>query len=297
MLGAVCLVVLLGYAYGCGQPAVPPQLGTRVVGGEDAVAHSWPWQISLQYESSGSWHHTCGGTLIAPQWVLTAAHCISSSLTYRVVLGKQVLSEDDEPGSVAVGVEKTIVHEKWNSFLIINDIALIKLEEEVQESDTIRAACLPDADKILPNDYPCYVTGWGRIRSKQGVPRGSLGRGCRHRVCEVRGLHVITAYGPLADVLQQALLPVVDYETCSQRNWWGSNVRTTMVCAGGDGIVSGCSGDSGGPLNCQREDGIWEVEGIVSFGSGLSCNLIRKPTVFTRVSAYIDWVNEKISSN
>ncbi|NXD05357.1 CTRC protein, partial [Certhia familiaris] len=115
MLGAVCLVVLLGYACGCGQPAVPPQLGSRVVGGEDAVAHSWPWQISLQYSRSGSWYHTCGGTLIAPQWVLTAAHCISSSMTYRVVLGKQDLTEDDEPGSVAVGVEKTIVHEKWNS--------------------------------------------------------------------------------------------------------------------------------------------------------------------------------------
>ncbi|NXO63429.1 CTRC protein, partial [Phainopepla nitens] len=102
-------VPLCHTAYGCGQPAVPPQLGSRVVGGEDAVAHSWPWQISLQYNRSASWHHTCGGTLIAPQWVLTAAHCISSSLTYRVVLGKQDLSEDDEAGSVAVGVEKTIV--------------------------------------------------------------------------------------------------------------------------------------------------------------------------------------------
>ncbi|NXH48997.1 CTRC protein, partial [Dicaeum eximium] len=102
-------------AYGCGQPAVAPQLGSRVVGGEDAVAHSWPWQISLQYSRSGSWYHTCGGTLIAPQWVLTAAHCISSSLTYRVVLGKQNLTADDEPGSVAVGVEEIIVHEKWNS--------------------------------------------------------------------------------------------------------------------------------------------------------------------------------------
>ncbi|XP_030819896.1 chymotrypsin-C-like [Camarhynchus parvulus] len=239
MLGAVCLVVLLGYAYGCGQPAVPPQLSSRVVGGEDAVAHSWPWQISLQYSHSGSWYHTCGGTLIAPQWVLTAAHCISSYMTYRVVLGKQDLSEADEPGSVAVGVEKTIVHKKWNSVLVINDIALIKLAEEVQETDTVRAACLPAAGNILSNDYPCCVTGWGHVRTS----------------------------GPLADALQQALLPVVDYESCSKWDWWGSLVCDTVVCAGGDSVVSGCNGDSGGPLNCQRDDGIWEVEGIISFGS------------------------------
>ncbi|XP_039587409.1 chymotrypsin-C-like, partial [Passer montanus] len=93
-----------------------------------------------------------------------------------------------------------------------NDIALVKLAEEVQETDTIRASCLPAADKVLPNDYPCYVTGWGRIRTN----------------------------GPLADILQQALLPVVDYETCSSWDWWGSNVRSTMVCAGGDGVVAGC---------------------------------------------------------
>lgn len=51
-------------------------------------------------------------------------------------------------------------------------------------------------------------------------------------------------------------------------------------------------GDSGGPLNCQSENGSWEVRGIVSFGSGLSCNTLKKPAVYTRVSAYIDWINE-----
>lgn len=51
-------------------------------------------------------------------------------------------------------------------------------------------------------------------------------------------------------------------------------------------------GDSGGPLNCQAESGAWEVRGIVSFGSGLGCNTHKKPAVYTRVSAYIDWINQ-----
>uniref|UniRef100_A0A8C9EJM7 Chymotrypsin C n=1 Tax=Pavo cristatus TaxID=9049 RepID=A0A8C9EJM7_PAVCR len=254
-------------AYGCGQPAVPPLLGARVVGGEDARAHSWPWQISLQYSRNGAWSHTCGGTLISPSWVLTAAHCISSTLTYRVVLGEHNLAVEDD-GAVVAEVEKIIVHEKWNSFLVINDIALIKLSEPVQESDTIQAACLPPSGLELENGYPCEITGWGRLWTN----------------------------GPLAEVLQQALLPVVDYATCSQSDWWGGLVRTSMVCAGGDGVVSGCNGDSGGPLSCQR-DGLWEVHGIVSFGSSWGCNTVKKPTVFTRVSAYIDWINEVRGNN
>ncbi|XP_061115119.1 chymotrypsin-like elastase family member 2A [Conger conger] len=261
MMKFVVLAVLIAGAYGCGLPTFPPVV-TRVVGGVDARPYSWPWQISLQYTSNGNWYHTCGGTLISNDWVLTAAHCISSSRTYRVVLGKHNLKET-EVDSVAIPASKMIVHEKWNPFFIRNDIALIKLEAPVTVSDAIMPACLPEAGYILPHNEPCYVTGWGRIYTG----------------------------GPIADVLQQALLPVVDFPTCTKPDWWGSQVKDTMVCAGGDGVVSGCNGDSGGPLNCQNADGAWEVHGIVSFGSGLKCNLAKKPTVFTQVSSYIDWIN------
>jgi len=56
----------------CGQPAIPPSVNVRVVGGVEAMPHSWPWQVSLQ-SSRG---HFCGGSIINEQWVLSAAHCV-----------------------------------------------------------------------------------------------------------------------------------------------------------------------------------------------------------------------------
>ncbi|XP_026576693.1 chymotrypsin-C-like [Pseudonaja textilis] len=266
MFQLLCALLLVAHTWGCGHPTYVPNI-SRVVGGEDVRPHSWPWQVSLQYDKKGVWAHTCGGTLIDPNWVLTAAHCISSKRTYRVLLGKQNLRVA-EAGEVAVAVEKAIVHEKWNSLFIINDIALLKLAQPVEFSDTIQPSCLPAPDLLLPQGFPCYVTGWGRLWTN----------------------------GPIADTLQQGLLPVVDHATCTQKDWWGAMVKPSMVCAGGDGVISGCNGDSGGPLNCLI-GGSWQVHGIVSFGSALGCNTAKKPTVFTRVSSYIAWITQKMTQN
>ncbi|KAM6236416.1 LOW QUALITY PROTEIN: chymotrypsin-like elastase family member 2A [Spheniscus humboldti] len=255
-------------AFGCRVPAHAPTV-SRVVGGEDARLYSWPWQVSLhQYSSNGKWYHTCGGTLIATNWVMTAAHCISSSRKYRVLLGKYNLAAVEE-GSIALPPEQIIVNENWDPQNVANryDIALIKLTEHVTLSDHIKLACLLPAQSILSPSTACYVTG-GRLTN-----------------------------GALPEDLQQGLLPVVDYATCSKPSWWGSTVKPTTVCAGGDGVTSSCNGDSGGPLNCQGADGRWEVHGIISFGSAFGCNYYHKPSVFTWVSAYNSWNQQVMATN
>lgn len=261
------LAFVVASVYGCGRPTFPPVLN-RVVAGEDVRPHSWPWQVSLQSDSSGRWSHVCGGTLISSEWVLSAAHCINDRYNYRVELGKHSLKVTEE-GSIASEAATIVSHEDYNVLLSRNDIALIKLSSPVTFSDTIMPACLPDQDVILPHGAQCYVTGWGRLSTS----------------------------GALADILQQALLPVVGHDICSQPEWWSVLATEKMVCAGGDGITAGCNGDSGGPLNCQNPDGSWDVHGVVSFGSGQGCNVLQKPTVFTKVSSYIDWINWVMTNN
>ncbi|XP_053136718.1 chymotrypsin-like elastase family member 3B isoform X2 [Hemicordylus capensis] len=244
----------------------------RVVNGEDAQPYSWPWQISLQIELGGAWYHNCGGTLITPDWVMTAGHCIMPYYNTRVVLGEYNLSVEEGPEQyIPVNPEDMYEHPDWDSSCLNcgNDIALIKLSRSAVLSDKVKLGCVPCEGLVLPNDYPCYLTGWGSLHTS----------------------------GPDPDILQQALLPVVDHEHCTQPDWWGDYVNEKMVCAGGD-IRAGCFGDSGGPLICQYpEDGKWYVHGVTSFVSGLGCDTLKKPTVFTRVSAFVSWLKEIINNH
>ncbi|CDQ71272.1 unnamed protein product [Oncorhynchus mykiss] len=239
MIPIVLASVLIASAFGCGTPPIEP-LTTRVVNGVDAKPHSWPWQISLQYERDGEWRHTCGGSLIATNWVMTAAHCINLNLSYRVFVGKHNLVETEE-GSQAIIPEKLVVHEKWNPIFVAfgNDIALIKLSEHVTLTDHVQLGCIPAAGTVLDNQYPCYITGWGRVYI-----------------------------------------------------WWWLHYGIAVLDIGED-----WGGDSGGPLNCKNPEGVWEVHGIASFVSGLGCNYAKKPTVFTRVSNFNDWIDQAMMSN
>uniref|UniRef100_A0A4W3HNZ1 Peptidase S1 domain-containing protein n=1 Tax=Callorhinchus milii TaxID=7868 RepID=A0A4W3HNZ1_CALMI len=226
-----------------------------------------PISLQVTYDSNptGFWH-TCGGTIIHYLYVMTAAHCSMSKIIIIIIIigfntaPYHVFETSQSASRDTLQSDFVFVGESWRPTAQY-DIALLKLKDPVYDNSYVEIAILPVEGQILPSQSECYITGWGLTS-----PNGSG-----------------------ATRLQQAGLSVVSYEICSRPEWWGATVNDRMICAGGDGYSSGCQGDSGGPFACKSNDGYWSVHGIVSFGP-IYCNIYEKPTVFTRVSAYLDWI-------
>ncbi|XP_077411157.1 chymotrypsin-like elastase family member 2A [Vanacampus margaritifer] len=239
----------------------------RVIGGHNAKPNTWKWQASLQLYSykDASYSHICGGSIIDSFHILTAAHCILSTdaSQYFVVVGEYNLFENDGSEQF-IRVERIHVHPGWTGNVGMgNDIALLRLADSVYDNGFVAIANLPRPGQMLPHDFTCFITGWGIMDYE--------------------------ASSITPDILQVSPIKVVEHSVCSQPEWWGSIALRSMVCAGGDGVVSGCQGDSGGPLNCFT-DNEWRVHGVVSYGPPGRCNQVSKPTVFTRVSSFQDWI-------
>uniref|UniRef100_A0A672HB91 Transmembrane serine protease 2 n=1 Tax=Salarias fasciatus TaxID=181472 RepID=A0A672HB91_SALFA len=237
----------------CGRPAVDP--GARVVGGTEAANGVWPWQVSLQINNQ----HLCGGSIISPTWILTAAENVSQGSfhrRWRVYSGDVSLSVMDRGRTIL----KIISHEDYNPQTNDNDIALLRLSRPLVFGSTVMAVCLPNVGQVLGPRSEAWITGWGRLNTA-----GS-------------------------DLLNQARVSIFSRDTCNLPHVLGGLVTKTMACAGRlQGGVDTCQGDSGGPL-VVRQDDVWWLAGDTSFGFG--CALRNKPGVYANVTYFTDWIHK-----
>uniref|UniRef100_A0A3B4FM03 Serine protease 56 n=2 Tax=Haplochromini TaxID=319058 RepID=A0A3B4FM03_9CICH len=155
---------------------------------------------------------------------------------------------------------------QFNPKTFNNDIALVELTSPVVLSQHVTPVCLPSGMEP-PTGSPCLVAGWGSLYED----------------------------GPSADVVMEAKVPLLPQSTC--KSALGKELVTnTMLCAGYlSGGIDSCQGDSGGPLIYQdRISGRFQLHGITSWGDG--CGEKGKPGVYTRVSAFSDWIQAEIQS-
>jgi len=229
----------------------------RIVGGKPADPEEYPWMAALLRADGGF----CGGALISPQHVLTAAHCLfgSKPADWTVRIGVYDLSDGNSGADYRVS--KFTLHPNHTSRYQRNDIALIKLTSPVGLKNDYRHICLPESGVQLEGEN-AYVVGFGSI---------CLG-------CEG------------SNKLLELSVPIWNQTECKAAyNAQFVPLDDAQICAGfKEGQRDSCRGDSGGPLMLQNSREQWAVVGIVSFGRG--CGRLNSPGIYTRVPDYVDWI-------
>ncbi|XP_045698464.1 ovochymase-2 [Phyllostomus hastatus] len=288
LLGMICLeqdksaTISLSKAPTCGQSLVKTQpwnylnIFSRIVGGSQVVKGSYPWQVSLKRRQK----HICGGTIISPQWVVTAAHCVAnrnSASALNITAGKHDLSHT-EPGEQTLTIESIIIHPYFSTKKPMDyDIALLKMAGTFHFGQFVGPMCLPEPGEWFKPGLICTTAGWGRL----------------------------TEDGILSQVLQEVNLPILTQEECAAALLTLKKPISgrTFLCTGfADGGRDACQGDSGGALMCRNKKGTWTLAGVTSWGLGCGRGWRNNeqrddqgsPGIFTDLSKVLPWIQKHI---
>ncbi|XP_016994197.2 trypsin-like [Drosophila takahashii] len=252
---AVALVALSACCQG--HPDIEFPFG-RIVNGVNTTIDKHPYQVSIQTIKSGS--HFCGGSLIDSITVVTAAHCMQSYAASEIQV--RLGSTYRNSGGEVVSVRAFKYHEGYNSTLMINDVAIIKLSTPVRQTSLIRAIELAKEEPV--SGEKAVVSGWGTT-------------------C------FLLCSSP--NYLLEVEVELLHKRDCGSSTYnYGDSIGDTMVCAAGTDVkADACQGDSGGPL---VSNGL--LVGIVSWGNG--CAWTGYPGVYASVSELWLWIVENSAS-
>jgi secreted trypsin-like serine protease len=241
-------VAVLGATAAAASESDQPGAQPRIVGGEPSSTHDHPHVV---YLADRSGEQFCGGALIEPNKVVTAAHCVERKSPGRVtvVAGRTDTRTDD---GVEADVRRVWIPEEYTSVSDGADVAVLTLRESLPYR-TIRVATDDDGDLYRPGTE-ATVFGWGRTSEN----------------------------GRSSPILREARLPVMSDSDCEDA--YRKFDADQMMCAGyPEGGVDACQGDSGGPLIAGGA-----LIGVVSWGEG--CAREGKPGVYTEVRAFADQI-------
>uniref|UniRef100_A0AAQ5Y1Z0 Mannan-binding lectin serine peptidase 1 n=2 Tax=Amphiprion ocellaris TaxID=80972 RepID=A0AAQ5Y1Z0_AMPOC len=291
----------------CGRPSrsLPAQV-KRIVGGRSAEPGLFPWQVLLSVEDlsrvpEDRWFGS--GALLSDSWVLTAAHVLRSQRRdtsvvpvapdhVKVFLGLH--NSRDKRLATNRSVDQIFLHPDFQPNNYNNDIALLRLSDQVDFNQVVRPVCLPpplrqdDPPVPLPNSLG-VVAGWGISNPNTSSSSSSSSSTLISDPASAADL------GMTSDVLQYVKLPVVSQDECQASYTLRSvsyNITDNMFCAGFfEGGRDTCLGDSGGAF--VMEDKVsrrWVVFGLVSWGGPEECGSQRVYGVYTRVAKYVEWI-------